>query len=344
MNKNEKTILVQKVPLEGEPKVVTDRKQLGGCDILLARYFSGEASELEQQELDEWLAESEENEKYFEEMTNIFQYSAHLAPMPKPNTEKALDEFMKYTQQKEHTQKSKTIVQKLLPYFSVAASLALVITLAFGVFNNKTNKTNFIAFGKSSNYQLFENVSVTSETGTEFSYNPKDKKKIVNLVRGEATFSVNSEQSGAILVKTGDVFIQDIGTVFTVIANNPEDSIVVEVSEGEVHFFTKNNDGINVRQNEKGIFYPKRNIFERITAMENIKEIQFDATALGEIIDILSVQYNVKIKTSSPEIKQLEITASFDPNETIDDILFIIAETLSLKLEKENAKTYTFTK
>ena len=38
-------------------------------DIILARYFSGEATEKELQALDVWLSKSDENEKLFHQMT-----------------------------------------------------------------------------------------------------------------------------------------------------------------------------------------------------------------------------------------------------------------------------------
>ena len=44
-------------------------------DIILARYFSGEATEKELQELDIWLSKSNENEELFHQMCLLYQHA-----------------------------------------------------------------------------------------------------------------------------------------------------------------------------------------------------------------------------------------------------------------------------
>ena len=309
-------------------------------DILLSRYFNGEASEIELRQLDKWLAESKENEAYFDEMTMIFQHSAGIEPMPKPNEEKAFSAFKSYIEKDE---KKQTLIKRFMPYFSVAASIVLIIGIAFFISGDATNTINIVADNNPIQQTLSNGIDVTLTAGTKLQYNPNDKNNVV-LKKGEATFSVQPAQSGHLIVQAGEAFIKDIGTVFTVIAHNPDESITVEVTEGEVLFFTKNNTGIHLKAFEKGTYYPKENYFAHITAnIENIKAIEFSATPLSEVINILSVQYNVAITTSAEALNHLQISVSFDPNESIDNILAIISETLSLHVTKNADGTYVLT-
>ena len=304
-------------------------------DILLSRYFSGEASEIELRQLDKWLAESKENEAYFEKMTMIFQHSAGIKSMPKLNEEKAFSAFKNYIEKEKQTP-----FKRFLPYFSVAASIVLIIGIAFFIFKDSTNTIHIVADNNPIQQTLSNGVDVTLTAGTKLQYNPNDKNNVV-LKKGEATFSVQPAQSGNLIVQAGEAFIKDIGTVFTVIAHNPDESITVEVTEGEVLFFTKNNTGIHLRQFEKGTYYPKENYFAHITAnIENIKAIEFSATPLSEVIGILSAQYDVAITTNDEALNHLQISVSFDPNESIDNILAIISETLSLHVTKNSDGTY----
>ncbi len=307
-------------------------------DILLSRYFGGEASEEDLRLLDEWLAESKENEVYFEKMTLIFQYSIQMEPMLKPNTEKALVSFMDYIG-KEKEIPVKTLFQRAVPYLSIAASIVLLIGITFFITKSSDHLVELAAQNAAVEQTLYQNVDVLLASGTELKYNPKNNRHII-LEKGEATFKVNPSQEDKLKVQVGNAFIEDIGTVFTIIAHDPEESITVEVTEGEILFYTKNNAGIHVKQSEKGIFYPKQNYFEHIASIENIKAIEFDATPLSEVIAILSLQYKVNITTSSQSLDKLQISVSFDPNETIDNVLDIISETLSIHVIKKSEESY----
>jgi len=309
-------------------------------DILLSRYFSGEASGQELRSLDKWLSESAENEAYFEKMTTIFQHAALTKPMPKPDTEKALSTFKNYIE-KEKNLPEKTWIQKLIPYFSIAASIALIAGISLFFFKKSDNQTYITANETVLQQTLFNGVNVSLKTGSKIKYNPENKRKIT-LIKGEATFEVNDSQDENLLVRVGKTFVEDIGTVFTVIAHNPEESITVEVSEGEILFYTKNNSGIHIRQSEKGIYHVQKDYFEHITLLSGIKAIEFDATPLPEIIHILSKQYGVKIRTNADSLNELQISVSFDPNETIEDILSIISETLSIRIIKEQDDSFVF--
>ena len=326
-------------------------------DTLLSRYFSGEASEQELQSLDQWLSESAENEAYFEEMTTIFQHAAFVKPMPEPDIEKALSKFKNYycvndkiARRHESTKARSSFfmspfalsrLRAFAPYFSIAASIILIVGISLFFFKKTDNLIHIAANETVLQKTLFDGVNVSLKTGSVIHYNPQNKREVI-LLKGEATFDINSSRNGNLLVQVGETFIEDIGTVFTVIAHDPEESITVKVTEGEILFYTKNNPGIHIRQSEKGIYHAKENYFEHIAPLADIKSIEFDATPLSEVINVLSIQYNVKIKTSADSLNKLQISVGFDPNETIENILAIISETLAMRVTKEPDGSFVF--
>jgi ferric-dicitrate binding protein FerR (iron transport regulator) len=63
---------------------------------ILARYFSGEATEKELHALDIWLSESDGNEQQFHQMSLLYQYVGQKDEMPAMDTDKAFLKFENY--------------------------------------------------------------------------------------------------------------------------------------------------------------------------------------------------------------------------------------------------------
>ncbi len=305
-------------------------------DILLSRYFSGEASALEQELLDKWIAESKENEAYFDEMTTIFQYSSGVNDTWEPDVESALTAFNIFT---EKEAVKKPLFSSIIPYLSAAASFVLLIGVAFFFARDRKEYVQLSTENSIIQESIFDGVDVILSEETVLDYNPSNKKDVM-LTKGKAAFNVHTKGDDKLRVHVGDAMVEDIGTKFTVIAEDPEKSITVEVSEGEILFYTKKNAGIRVKKSEKGIYYPQDNYFELVSAVEHIKAIEFKSTPLSEVMAILSAQYHVKITPASKSLNKLQISVSFDPNETIDNILHIIAETLSIRVTKKSSEDY----
>ena len=310
-------------------------------DILLARYFGGCASEREHELLDEWLAQSEEHEAYFHEMTLVFQHS--LGTAPEPDMEKAFAAFSTHIEhEKKPVQKTQKPLWKSGKFFlSVAASVALLVGIFICLPTNNTGK-HVVLTAENGIIQknIFTNVEVVLSEGTDLKFNPLNKKE-VTLIKGKATFTVHSqdENEDRLRVHVGNAIIEDIGTIFTITAHNPQDSIMVEVVEGEILFHTATNC-YKVKATERGIYYPQKDYFELVSKVENLQTIEFRSMSMSQVTAILSKQFDVNITANSQSLNNLQISVTFDPNETIDTILNIIAETLSLRVTKKSDREY----
>lgn len=301
-------------------------------DILLSRYFSGEASENELHELDCWLAESDENEKYFEQMTSLFQQSAMMPDMPKPDMASALSDFNDYmSRNRKIVPKRKLRTQPLLQ-LAVACVILLVGIFTFYTLYQPLKVVNLVTENAIEEHTLFEDATVVLEANSQIRFSA-DKKNEVELL-GKATFTVEAQQEQKLLVQAGETFIRDIGTVFTVTAYNPNELITVEVFEGEVQFFTSDNTGVLLTQNETAVYNPQTKQFTITNIEETIDEITFVATPLHEVAEVLSSYYGVNINIQSEPLNDMQISVSFDKHESIENILEIVAETLGLNISK----------
>ncbi|MDR2083599.1 MAG: FecR family protein [Bacteroidales bacterium] len=299
-------------------------------DNILAKYFSGEADKHELHEMENWLAESEENEKYFTEMTILFQKTS-----PKQqssfNTEKALPNFKKYIYQDIPILQAKKKDRFRIRYWTAAAIFLLITVSILFITNKKNNYLIIAADNQNKEITFSENINIVLNQHSTIEY----KKDNLNEVKmtGEVTFNINSPDNQNFIVYAGKTIIKDIGTIFTVTANN-DNLVRVEVQEGEVLFFTEENTGISIKENETGIYYELNNVFELITPLESPKvpDIVFNSQPLIDVVVYLQKTFGVEIIIDDKSLDNLLLTVHFEHNESLDLILNVIAETLSVKI------------
>lgn len=311
-------------------------------DILLARYFSGEASGKDMELLEKWLAESEENEAYFEKMTIIFEKSA-MVETPAFNKQKAFNDFKNYINNNTSEKKHKTKYKTLFIYTAIAAVSLLVIGLFYSrYFTNDyiNNNAVTITADKFTRHTMPSGALVSLDSLSTISYELENNTYMVTL-EGKANFKITDGNSDFIVI-ADNVFIKDIGTVFTVTAYPDNDNITVDVESGTVHFYTKTDNGLILNENTKAVYHKSKKKFELINETDEAVIFDFNEVTLNEVISVISAHFNVNIKLTDESAGALLITTYFE-NESIDDIMTVVAETLSLKLTNEQG-TYILSK
>jgi ferric-dicitrate binding protein FerR (iron transport regulator) len=313
---------------------------------ILARYFSGEATEKELHALDIWLSESDENEKQFHQFSLLYQYVGQIGETPAIDTDRALTQFKNYIHEKQHNNRKSSF--NISNIWRMAAAIAILVIGTFTVFyfvNPSSNTVQFIVAETSKNITLFENMEVTLFPGTEIIHHKQSKNEV--QLKGKATFNIDSETASGIIVQAGETFIKDIGTVFTVNATMPDISISVEVTEGEVWFYTETNSGVYVNAGESAVYDVLTKQFMMIEIVEtlratSLREIIFQNTPFHDAIDLIKTRYGVDIVISTNELNEVLLNASFDNNEPVEYVLEIITATISAQLSKKN-NTYIIT-
>lgn len=348
-------------------------------DILLARYFSGEATPQELEQLDHWLSESQENEKHFEEMTLLFQETALRHSLLEPDKERALSRFRDYMNSGERKEKKGYRIPAVIS--GIAASFLLLAGLFF--LYRYTTKEILLTAEQEPVYHIIGHTEIRLAPGGRLKYGNKKTDPIE--LQGDARFDVRAGNQ-SLLVKAGDTYIEDIGTVFSVYAGAKDETVVVEVEEGAVRFFTRSLSGILVHEGERGIYEPHSRQFYRekipvaleeglpespipdlapatgpdmqeedkapspslsgnpgemdLMPAENsvreasTQEMKFNAVALEHVLDEIAMRFNVRFVFADSSLKKLLITVSFDKDESLDKIVAIIAETLSIHITK----------
>lgn len=312
-------------------------------DNLLARYFGGDASEQDMHLLENWLSESDENQRYFDQMTALYeklQPSANEVPAPK--TIEAKKAFLKYISS--HDTAKPVIEFKKKPFYQnwmFRAASILLIALFSAIAYYQINSVTEIVLAtqaQSNQFQLPDETTVVLSENSKIIYNSNfsKKDKILELI-GEASFDVGHLGKTALQIKAGETFIEDIGTVFDVEAQPESDFVSVSVKDGKIHFYTATNKGLILNASETGVYYKKTKKFKILAqpsknGIAGSKHLDFQNMALGDAVDIIANAYNIDVKLTENSLATRRITVNFD-GEDADIVLQIIAETLSLNLE-----------
>lgn len=318
-------------------------------DILLAKYFSGEASTKELSMLEDWIAESEENQAYFDEMTLAFEKSAQTTPPRAADTAKALSMFEQHLQQSEQpteqNKSAKNAAKKIAfrRYMQVAAA-AIIFVAAASVFffsqKNEDGKQIYIASTESAIQHTMpdsSNILLSQNSSIRYNQDYSNENKQISLA-GKASFDVKNKSGDKLIVSVGETFIKDIGTIFTVDGYEESPYISVSVEDGIVLFYTAGDSGISLYEGETGYFDKATKQFSKQVDGREVghSQIVFDATPLRKARERLSQQFNVAVMFADSSIGDKQITVSFNANDGIEHILQVIAETLRIAIQYQD--------
>ncbi len=318
-------------------------------DKLMARYFGGNASETDLQLLENWLSESPENQEYFDQMTSLFEkMQLQTSEIPTPNTSEAKKTFIAYISKNETSKlvvelKAKTFYNSWLFRAASIIVFVLISTTAYFVFNSN-KETVYATAMNIKEVQLPDESEIKLAENSQISFNSDFSKKDKTLkLSGEATFKVGHKGTGKLKVITGETFIEDIGTIFTVKSLTQNDEVSVRVHQGQVHFYTMADKGIVLNTSETGIFNKKTKSFKILahqstSGIRGSRYFDFQNITLSDAVEIIGNAYNVDIKLGGKTIGKKRITVNFD-GENVNVMLQIISETLSLDIKK-NQNSY----
>ncbi len=313
-------------------------------DDLIAKFLAREATETESEAVNDWLLDSDENEKYFFEVQKVWEKAGKQAAN-KSKTFRKVDTDAAW--QKLRGKEAKVVQMKpkrtAVPFMRIAAAIAFLLVVGFAWYFLSDKEAQQLAFAtteKADSLLLADGSQVFVNRQSKITYPEtfSGKKRVVKL-EGEAFFQVKSNKEKPFVVETQSVEIQVVGTAFNVkVAPNKSRTEVI-VQEGKV-LVRSAKDSIYLTAGEQAAIEG-----DKITKQENIADknflayktrlLVFEKTTLNEAIAKINALYMSEIKLKNPALGNCPITVTFD-NESIGSIIEIIANTLGLTIVKEN--------
>lgn len=312
----------------------------------IAKYFSGECSLSELNEIEDWKNESPENIEIFKQYANIFEIS-QIETDFLPDTEKALEKVSGIINDK------KTInlpVNKRRNILSIAASIAVLLVsgILLTMFVGKLSIFNQQVVFQNINWEnsqdtLPDGTVVYLNKGSQLVYPNQFSDKCREVILfGEAFFEVVKDKTRPFVVNTNGAEIKVLGTSFNVSAYEHKEEVEVIVASGSVEVKSKP-DKKQLNSN-KSVIKEIRQVLEagtmavvtktgnEVTKTNNTKiayldwrkeKIVFKQTNIKEVLKKLEQIYNVKISVNNKELLNKKLTAKFS-KQSIDSVLKVI--------------------
>jgi ferric-dicitrate binding protein FerR (iron transport regulator) len=316
---------------------------------LIAKELAGEISPDEALVLQQWLAASPANRKYFESLDKIFNESASLKDLRIVDTDAAWNKL----KSKLHETKADNVVpiqaKNNYKWMLRVAAVFVFATLTFATyyFLNKDNvvSQSYAATALARLITLPDSTTVYLNKNTSVTYTYTDNKREVTLT-GEAFFDVKHNEKQPFIIHAQDLEIKDIGTTFNVKSKLGSDSVEVLVTSGEVELTAYLSPDIKTNYkllpcqqavyNKKLKSVSKTQVTDSNALAYHTKVFVFENASLQVVAAKLNEVYGTEISVNDA-IKDCHITATFK-NEKVEAIVDVIAATLNLKLTKNETK------
>jgi len=298
---------------------------------LIIKYFSGNATPEEAEQVEDFVRSSPERQTYFQSLHQSWLASGDEV-YQQPDIQKEWEHFC--------TQQNVNIARKInwrIP--AIAASIAVILGIAGYFMWFKPQPEMMIAKAKQAmTLSLREQTQVALAQGAELQY-PKafeEKNRIVTL-KGNAGFSVNhNSQQPFIIHLPHDLNIRVTGTEFSI--KETEESVSVDLTKGSVLFYNKT-DTLPIAAGQTGIFLVSKNKFLLKPNAPKTGSFQFTNQPLSEVAKQLSQYFDIQFHFQNPNIARCRLSAGMD-DKNIRQITEIIALTFNLDYKIEGKDIY----
>lgn len=314
---------------------------------LLAKYIIDELSESEQEEVMEWRGLSEENGKIFSEVVKLrisWKYTRYDTPV---RIEEALGKI--------NTQINRTsrfrLVFPLLKYAAVALLLISLSYMGVSYFKPETYVTFRVKDGESvKKFILADGTSVWLKSGSSLKVPETFSSDKRNLsLQGEAFFDVSKKASSPLYISTDYVNIKVIGTAFNVKTDKALRNVETVLARGKIALLDKQwNRVLDMSPGEKVTYdsrqkeYTTEIVDVNVSTAWHLNQFVFENVTLREIVNQLSVKFNVNINLESSELAARKFRCVVNEDESLSDILELLKYLAPIRYRIEGKEVFIY--
>ena len=315
------------------------------------------------------LIRDDANMKEFKEVWNnvLWREANEMPPTPEDRKEIYRKEFAQLLaeyQNKQEIQKMQTIripsrnrFRKIWYAAAAAILLGLLIPAAYLYMKPKTEQTTvqYVEMstlrGEIKTIVLSDDTKVTLNAGSSIKYpaNFIDNERPVELC-GEAMFDVTSDPSRPFTVKTKNMKISVLGTVFNVKEYENDVLATVSVASGKVEVDLADGKALleknqQVKMDKATGNFEKWNIDADKYLSWTDRALYFHRTSIREVVNVLNRHYSqVDIKLIEADYSDILLSGEYENIYTAEEILKSIVYVTDLKCSKTGKNEYTLYK
>lgn len=303
---------------------------------LISFYFTNKSSEKAKNLFRQWLVDNSENEKKSQAMellwNEIEAKADHTTLIDLENVHVKLGIS-------EPIQKTSIFIR----WGKVAAAVAIPLLLSLATYHytkeyyisNSTIVEYSTEYGQSKQVSLSDGTSVWLSPGSTITF-PKQflgKERNISL-NGEASFDVAKDPDKRFIVKTSNMEVEALGTVFSVIGYRDLAKTTVTLEEGKVKVdvLTGKPVSLTLLPNEQVIYDAKSGAIERRKvdaqriALRKDRYLVFQEASFVEILHAIEKKHGVVFNYDSSKYENRFFTIKFTPDESLESMLDVLKE------------------
>ena len=306
-----------------------DKEEL---ELQISNYLSGNSTDEEKETLLAFLASNEAAARTFREMSAVWALSSV------PSFAEIENSNLVRIKERMTAPASSKPVRKLIPvWLKVAAAVILLIGCNYfsytenltEVYTNADSPYEIkVPAGSRTNIVLPDGTEVSLNAGSVLRYHRGFGIRERNVtLDGEGYFKVAKNAEVPFFVKTNDVQVQVVGTVFNVRAYDDDNYVMVSLLEGRVNLSASANSVMKLFPNEQALYNKNTGRMEKLKTNASKAcdwldgGLTFENASFADIAHRLERKFQVKISIESERLKAEHFSGSFDSNQNIYDIL-----------------------
>jgi len=305
---------------------------------ILTRFLEDDVVQEEQDFVNNWIAESEDNKKYFEEVKLLWQASEEVSDFDKIDVEDEWKIF-KNTVDVPTLESSKKRLNT--GFLRIAASIAIIIGLGAYFLNPFNNNVTLVAeTGKENKFVLPDQSVVWLKDGGELTYNKdfKGNERTLQL-KGEGFFEVVKNPNKPFVVTANNTETRVLGTSFNLKASAKTKHTELVLVTGKVQFTSKNDKEI-LKPGDKVSTLADGKLLKEVNDNANFmswksKVLTFEDRLMKDVVKDIEQFYGVTLVLENRELSNCTLTSVFE-NETLEDVLETLAILFNVTHEKLN--------
>jgi ferric-dicitrate binding protein FerR (iron transport regulator) len=310
---------------------------------ILYRFFEGNCTETETNEIRKWIEASSENrEKFFKE-----------GKMHDAISLLASDEMLL-----NGSRKKKVWLRPIMKDFlKIAASVIITVT-TIGIwqytFTHDTSQgmnTIHTPAGKNANLVLPDGTKVWLNAKTTIQYPSsfeKDKREI--YLDGEAYFEVNSDKKKPFFVRTKDYNVKVLGTKFNVEAYAFEKKTITSLLEGSVQMTSLRDTSRTLILQPHHLAYMENEVFIA-NPISNYNQFRwkeglicFDNISFSEILKMFEKYYDIQFVVENKKMDKYLCTGKFRQSDGLEYALRVLQKDVRFEFERVENSTIIYIK
>jgi len=327
---------------------------------LLSKIFSNEPSEQDLKELSEWINISENREDFTSFLYNLWKQSENYPPDMSINSNKIyknIQDKIKLLEDKDRKGEKEPVkisfskyrqsFQKIIKIAAVFLFAVLLYSAGYYLlYKPKHIKISYVQItvpnGQKRTVTLPDGTKIWINSGSTLSY-PKilGKKQREVLLSGEAFFEVTKNKHRPFIVKTKEVSVKVLGTVFNVSAYPGDKTIETTLVRGKVLAY---HEGEKKSRADQVVLFPGENaVFSLAMQTFSVKKVDtklytswkdgiliFRNTPLTEVIKKLNRWYNVNFEIHDKKIGNFVYSVSFK-NDSLSTVMNVLTQMTPIK-------------